>query len=49
MREYEIKFERWHEIKYVYFTARSVEEAKNKCYWAYGDLIDILNVEVFAE
>lgn len=53
--EYEVKFERWnilnrvHEVKYDYFKAQSVQEAKNQCYWKYGNMIDFLNIEVFVE
>lgn len=52
--EYEVKFEYFdyvftkkHQIKYDYFLAKSAEEAKNRCRFIHGDLIDILSVEVF--
>ena len=54
LSEYEIKFERWnilsrkHEVKYDFVKASSVEQAKSDCRNAYGDLIDIISVEVFS-
>lgn len=54
MTEYEIKFERWnilgrkHEVKYDVVKANSVEQAKGNCRDAYGDLINIISVEVFS-
>lgn len=53
MKEYEIKFERWnilgryHEVKYDYFKAYSIETAKNLCMRAYGSQIDFIHVEEF--
>ena len=52
--EYEVKFERWnilshkHEMKYDYFKVNSVEQAKMICCNTYGDLINIISVEVFS-
>ena len=54
MTEYEIKFERWnilshkHEVKYDVVKAGSVEQARQQCHDAYGDLINIISVEVFS-
>jgi hypothetical protein len=52
--EYEINFNHWnillgkHENKYDYFKANSVEQAKAMACWKYGDLIDIVSVEIFS-
>ena len=51
--EYAVNFDCWnilwerHENRYDFFKAKSIEEAKAMAYWKYGDLIDILSVEIF--
>lgn len=51
--EYEVNFDDWnillgkHENRYDFFKAKSIEEARAMAYWKYGDLIDILSVEIF--
>jgi len=53
LTEYEIKFTHWnilgkfHEERYAFIKASSIERAKSAARFQYGDTIDILYVKVF--